>query len=161
MKCKLKAAALVLAVLMIVSCAAGCGTAAQSSAAAETASAVSRTEASAQDAPEVEPEAAAAPEAEASDMAPAEEATPEEPESEPIPEPEFTFPLEEPVTLTAWAMWIPGILEFIDSAADNLAYAQAAENTGVTIDFDLCASDSVAATAFNLIIASGDYPDLF
>ena len=45
MKCKLKAAALVLAVLMIVSCAAGCGTAAQFSAAAETASAVSGTEA--------------------------------------------------------------------------------------------------------------------
>ena len=161
MKCKLKAAALVLAVLMIVSCAAGCGSATQSSSAAEAASAVSGAEASAQDAPEAEPEAAAAPEAEASDTEPAEEATPEEPESEPIPEPEFTFPLEEPVTLTAWAMWIPGILEFIDSAADNLAYAQAAENTGVTIDFDLCASDSVAATAFNLIIASGDYPDLF
>jgi putative aldouronate transport system substrate-binding protein len=143
---------MLLAIALLLTMFAGCGTQATTQASSAEPAEVSEAEVSQAEVVEEQPSA------EAPEQASQEEASSAE---EPAPEALYSFPLEEPITLTAWAMWVPGILEYIDSAADNLAYAQAAENTGVTIDFDLCASDSVAATNFNLIIASGDYPDLF
>lgn len=98
-------------------------------------------------------------EAEQPQQEPAEEPEPE-PQEEAVPEPEYSFPLDETVTLTAWAMWIPGLTNYLDSANDNLVFQEMYNRTNVKIDMRLCASDSTAETEFNLLIASGDYPNL-
>lgn len=98
-------------------------------------------------------------EAEQPQQEPAEEPEPE-PQEEAVPEPEYSFPLDETVTLTAWAMWIPGLTNYLDSANDNLVFQEMYDRTNVKIDMRLCASDSTAETEFNLLIASGDYPNL-
>lgn len=70
------------------------------------------------------------------------------------------FPLSDPVTLTAWAMWIPGIEQYVDSPSDTLVAKKMAEETNVTLDMTLASSPETAMTEINLLIASGEYPDL-
>lgn len=77
-------------------------------------------------------------------------------------EPEYVspFPLEEPATLTAWAMWIPGIEQFVSSPMETAVFQEMQEKTNVTIEMTLASSPETAMTEINLLIASGDYPDL-
>ncbi len=85
---------------------------------------------------------------------------------EPAEEEEFVeetisiFPLDDTITLTAWAMWIPGIEQYVDSPADTLVMQEMAEQTNVKIDMTLASSPDTAMTEINLLIASGSYPDL-
>lgn len=79
-----------------------------------------------------------------------------------VEEPEYIspFPLEEPATLTAWAMWIPGIEQFVSSPMDTAVFQEMQKRTNVTVEMELASSPETAMTEINLLIASGDYPDL-
>ena len=70
------------------------------------------------------------------------------------------FPLEEHESLSAWAMWIPGIEQYVDSPMDTLVAQEMEKRTNVTIEMTLASSPETAMTEINLLIASGDYPDL-
>ena len=70
------------------------------------------------------------------------------------------FPLEESATLTAWAMWIPGIEQYIDSPMESQVSIEMNKMTNVTVEMSLASSPETAMTEINLLIASGDYPDL-
>lgn len=70
------------------------------------------------------------------------------------------FPLDEAETLTAWAMWIPGIEQYVDSPAETAVFKEMAARTNVNIEMTLASSPETAMTEINLVIASGDYPDL-
>lgn len=91
------------------------------------------------------------------ETAPAEESAVEE---EPVIEYVSPFPLEEPATLTAWAMWIPGIEQFVSSPMETAVFQEMQARTNVTIEMTLASSPETAMTEINLLIASGDYPDL-
>ena len=152
--------AILLALVMIVSVLAGCGgsagTASSAAAASEQAESVS---AAAGEAEQDVSEPAPAEEAEApgSEESALEEGSAEE---EPIVEYVSPFPLEEPATLTAWAMWIPGIEQYVDSPMDTSVFKAMREQTNVTVEMTLASSPETAMTEINLLIASGDYPDL-
>ena len=70
------------------------------------------------------------------------------------------FPLSEPATLTAWAMWIPGIEQYVSSPMETAVFQEMNRRTNVTLEMSLASSPETAMTEINLIIASGDYPDL-
>ncbi len=70
------------------------------------------------------------------------------------------FPLSEPATLTAWAMWIPGIEQYASSPMETAVFREMKQRTNVTLEMSLASSPETAMTEINLIIASGDYPDL-
>lgn len=70
------------------------------------------------------------------------------------------FPLSEPATLTAWAMWIPGIEQYVSSPMETAVFQEMKQRTNVTLEMSLASSPETAMTEINLIIASGDYPDL-
>ena len=70
------------------------------------------------------------------------------------------FPLSEPATLTAWAMWIPGIEQYVSSPMETAVFREMKQRTNVTLEMSLASSPETAMTEINLIIASGDYPDL-
>ena len=70
------------------------------------------------------------------------------------------FPLSEPATLTAWAMWIPGIEQYVSSPTETAVFQEMNQRTSVTLEMSLASSPETAMTEINLIIASGDYPDL-
>lgn len=70
------------------------------------------------------------------------------------------FPLEEPATLTAWAMWIPGIEQYVSSPTETTVFEEMKKRTNVSIEMTLASSPETAMTEINLLIASGDYPDL-
>lgn len=70
------------------------------------------------------------------------------------------FPLSEPATLTAWAMWIPGIEQYVSSPMETAVFKEMNQRTNVTLEMSLASSPETAMTEINLIIASGDYPDL-
>jgi putative aldouronate transport system substrate-binding protein len=70
------------------------------------------------------------------------------------------FPLEEPATLTAWAMWIPGIEQYVSSPGETAVFQEMQKMTNVTLEMSLASSPETAMTEINLLIASGDYPDL-
>ena len=132
--------------------------------------------ASAESAAESAVEEAPAEEAAAEEEAPAEEAAAEEASAAEVPaeasvaeeeaEAEETvdyvspFPLEEHATLTAWAMWIPGIEQYVDSPMDTSVFKAMEELTNVSIEMTLASSPETAMTEINLLIASGDYPDI-
>lgn len=144
--------ALVLALAMALGLLAGCGTqpAAVSSVPEETVQA---------------PEEPAAPTQEA--PAPAGEPAPAEPSAEePVPEPELPqveYPLTtEDVTFELWYPF-PGdlsdIMEEYLGQGKNSVLRAARETTGVGLSFIL-QSVNAATDNFNLMVASGDYPDL-
>lgn len=150
---KYRILALALALVMVAGLMSACGAPAAESAAAlstsETGSAAQSAEA-----PAEEP-AAEAPAAEG----PAAEASAEEPE--PVPEVEYPLTTED-VTFELWYPF-PGdlsdIMEEYLGQGKNSVLARAKEITGVDLSFIL-QSVNAATDNFNLMVASGDYPDL-
>ena len=69
----------------------------------------------------------------------------------------ITFPLSDSVTLTQWR---PFSSTMIDTPADIPANIEIEKRTNVKIDYWLAASAS-AQEAYNLLITSQDYPDIF
>lgn len=72
---------------------------------------------------------------------------------------EAYFPLDETATLTAWGTLIPPVLSITDDLNDFLAYTLAEEATNIHINWT-SASVIQAVESFQLMVASGDYPDM-
>lgn len=152
MKKRLSALCLVLA--MLTALCAGCGGQAASDETSASAPAMS-TEAPA--APELSSSAAPGPEPEDSETV-----VPSTPEEPGIPQVEYPL-TEEPVTLSMWYSF-PGDLadmmqEYLGNGKSSVLQA-VEEKTGVGLRFML-QSVTTANDNFNLLVASGDYPDLF
>lgn len=150
---KYRILALALALVMVAGLMSACGAPAADSAAAQSTSGTGSAAQSAE-APAEEP-AAEAPAAEG----PAAEASAEEPE--PVPEVEYPLTTED-VTFELWYPF-PGdlsdIMEEYLGQGKNSVLARAKEITGVDLSFIL-QSVNAATDNFNLMVASGDYPDL-
>jgi len=150
---KYRILALALALVMVAGLMSACGAPAAESAAAPSTSETGSAAQSAE-APAEEP-AAEAPAAEG----PAAEASAEEPE--PVPEVEYPLTTED-VTFELWYPF-PGdlsdIMEEYLGQGKNSVLARAKEITGVDLSFIL-QSVNAATDNFNLMVASGDYPDL-
>lgn len=144
-----KALGLLIVLSMLLSALSACGTQGESATVSSSATDASETSAAVEETPA---ETAAAPEEESS--------IEESAEPEPVAEYVSPFPLEEPAELTAWAMWIPGIEQYVDSPMDTSVAKAMQEMTNVTIRMTLASSPDSAMTELNLLIASGDYPDL-
>lgn len=69
------------------------------------------------------------------------------------------FPLDETATLTGWGTLIPPVLSITDDLNDFLAYTLAEEATNIHIEWT-SVSVIQQSEAFQLMVASGDYPDL-
>ncbi|MGI5936047.1 MAG: hypothetical protein ACOX7I_04500, partial [Oscillospiraceae bacterium] len=90
------------------------------------------------------------------------ETTPElEPEQE-----EATYPFDLPyipvtedTTITLWCSFNPQALTVVDSVADTSVFKAMEEITGVTFDA-VSVAGNVARDAFNILINSGEYPDI-
>lgn len=156
---KRKLAALLLALCMVLTMFAGCGSQTASEAPASTAS---ETAASA---PEAAPEAV--PEAPAEET-PAEEAPEETAEESVVEEEAHTFadgagvwPIEaEDTTITIFDGWFPFFAAFgMESYTDTLFFQEMEERTGIKTEFRLENAET-AVEKFNLMIAGGDYCDL-
>ncbi len=166
-----KTGVLVLALAFVLGLISGCGSTAAGTAesAADTASdSESIVESTTEETePEAEPSEETAPDAEAPD---AEDEPAPEPESEEAPEEEespsytITYPLtEETVTLTLMHSE-PALGPLsgncgIDSYADIAGIQAGGEATGINIEWRELAMQT-ASESFNLVIASGDYPDM-
>lgn len=74
----------------------------------------------------------------------------------------YTFPLtDSDITLTMWCDLIPPLFNHMPNGmADNLVYQTLQERTGVNLDITSTAITS-ASDQVSLIIASGDYPDIW
>ncbi len=145
-----------LVLCMMLTLLAGCGdTKAQSVSEAAVSSAASAAEVPAEEAPVEEASAGEAP-AEAS----AEEFSAEE--TGPEVDLTITMPLtEEDVSFTMWHDFVPPLAEFMPNGmADNLSYATMEEISGVHMEITSVTKDS-AATNLSLLVASGDYPDIW
>ncbi len=160
-----KLLAMLLALCMIVSLLAACG----SGEAASGAAASSVTEASAEapaEASEAEaPEAPAEEPEEAEEAEEAEASAPEEGEGLPY---EDTFnenagvwPICDPgeETLTIWDGWFPFFSAFFESYEDTLFFQEMEKRTGVNTEFTLVNAEQ-ALEQFNLMVATGDFRDL-
>lgn len=87
---------------------------------------------------------------------------PDEPqESENSTEPvKIEYPIADGnATLSYWLPWLPMISQYYDTYNDHPAYAYAEEATGVHIDYISCSMEA-AQTEFNLMVISGDHPDI-
>ena len=145
-----KIGSLLLAAAMLLGMLSACG---QESEVSAPAAAASHQEESAA------PTASAAPAPDASDSQQDIASAPEESVQETI-DYVSPFPLSEPATLTAWAMWIPGIEQYVSSPMETAVFREMKQRTNVTLEMSLASSPETAMTEINLIIASGDYPDL-
>ena len=165
MKTSQKLLSLLLALCLLTGLLAGCGNAAASgadSAGSDTAvSEAAETEAaSAEAAPAEEPETPAE-EAPAAEAASAEEPEAEEAPAEPEVDLTIELPLtEEDLTFTMWHDFVPPLADYMDGMQDNLAYQTMEERTGVHMDITSVNKDQ-SATAVALLVASGDYPDIW
>lgn len=145
---------LLIAVAMLITMLAACGSETVSSPSTEeTASAASTTESAA-------PEETKTAEEASQEETIAEDATASSAEADAAEAYVSPFPLEEPATLTAWAMWIPGIEQYVSSPMDTSVMKEMQKLTNVTLEMSLASSPETAMTEINLLIASGDYPDL-
>ena len=148
--------AVLLILTMLTALVSGCGGNTDSSAESPSVSSVSETTTVA-DTPS--PEASAV-----SDMESAEASSSVEDSAEIQEIPQVTYPLtEEPVTFSLWYSF-PGDLadimqEYLGNGKSNVLQA-VEERTGVSLRFML-QSVTTANDNFNLLVASGDYPDLF
>lgn len=151
---KKKVLAILLTLAMVLALLAGCGT----ETGMETGTEPSETEQAAVS-QEAETSIQTQPEMEQEASAPEESVSMTEPEI-----PQVEYPLtEEPVTLTMWYSF-PGDLadimqEYLGNGKSSVLQA-VAEKTGVNLSFML-QSVTTANDSFNLLVASGDYPDLF
>lgn len=140
-----------LALFLALALLSGCGAPGASSAAAEPSQAEQSVQAPAAETPAPAPAASA------------EESSAEE--SPAVPEiPEVEYPLtEEPVTFSLWYSF-PGdlsdIMQSYLAEGQNRVLQYAEEKTGVNLSFML-QSVTTANDSFNLLVASGDYPDMF
>ena len=90
----------------------------------------------------------------------AQEASAEASASETAPEVTITYPVAEPVTLTALdAIYQPRTADKITSWSESLQYVEAAKATGITIDVT-CVASSAQQEQTQLVVSSGDYPQL-
>lgn len=147
-----KTLGLLIVLSMLLSALSGCGTQNEPAAAASSATAAAETPVAAEE-PSAAPAVVSAEE-------PEESAAEDSAEPEPVVEYVSPFPLDEPAVLTAWAMWIPGIEQYVDSPMDTSVAKAMREKTNVTVEMTLASSPETAMTEINLLIASGDYPDL-
>jgi putative aldouronate transport system substrate-binding protein len=154
---------LLLAAAMLLGLLAGCGSSSTTTTTADetseetAAAAETTTEAAAEDTAE----APAAATEEAADEAAADE----QPEaSEPTAEAvdlTITMPLtEDDVSFTMWHDFVPLLANYMEGMQDNLAYATMEELSGVHMEFTNVSKES-AATAVSLLVASGDYPEIW
>lgn len=150
---KKRSLALILALVMVLGLLAGCGDTSESVAGTE--SAVSQ-EASVETTPAEEPAVPEASEAASEVESAASEEAPQIIEVE--------YPLtEEPVTFTLWYSFPGDLSDIIQSylaEGQNKVLQYAADKTGVNLSFML-QSVQTANDNFNLLVASGDYPDMF
>lgn len=74
----------------------------------------------------------------------------------------YTFPLtDSDITLTMWCDLLPPLFNHMPNGmADNLVYQEIQERTGVNLEITSTAITS-ASDQVSLIIASGDYPDIW
>ena len=168
---KTKLMSLLLALGMIVTVFAGCGSSAASSAAPADSSPAAEETAEAAEEPEAVEEAAPAEEAAPEEAAPVDEAKDptavgdsavEEALAE-IEIPDLELPLsEEGITLTYWQQKPGGAVSSVapNGYFDYPHFQEAARQTGVTLDF-IQAEFMTANEQFNLMVASQDYPDIF
>ena len=169
MKCKRKVLALLLCLGMLLGLLAGCGSQVPTSSAAESSSNVQAstgeaTEPVKEDAPEIE---SGEPEASAVDSSAEEAAEPEE-DSELFTWGQISFhpteialPLtEEPVTLSLWTDFLPPLFAAMNGMEDNSVYIELEKRTGVDLDITSVAITD-ASTQASLLVASGDFPNLW
>ena len=141
---------LLLALCLCIGLLAGCGEqTAESTPAAESQSAVSAAE---------EPVAAPEPEEEEPDLAPEASVVEEgEPEWEYTP---ISYPLvEDEVTLDYWIIWELSADTMYSDINEHVVIQELAEATGVRLNIK-AQSQAAGQTNTDLMIASGDYPDL-
>lgn len=147
MKSKWSPVSLVLCLSMLLGLMAGCGEGAQDSSAEENQPVQSTVETPAQ-----------TPEAPADSAQDAEISAEEAPET---PDMTISMPLtEEPVTFTMWHDFVPPLAEFMEGMEDNLAYKTMEEISGVHMEITSVSKES-AATNVSLMVASGDYPNIW
>lgn len=147
--------AILLAIAMMLAMFAGCGSTASSAAPAEESTAAVS---SVEEAPAEEPAPAETAEAE---VVSAEESIVEEPVFE-IPEVEYPL-TDTPTSFTLWFSF-PGdlsdIMEEYLGGGKNSVLQSVEAKTGVKLEFML-QSVMTASDSFNLMVAAGDYPDMF
>lgn len=144
--------ALLLAAAMVLSLCACGGESASSAASAERAA---ETEAQTSEAPEAS-EAPAAPETETS----AEEPVASVEETAAAEVPPTDLPLSDgSETFEVWMGISPAAMNYISTLADNATYKELMARTGVNLSFIHFHPDT-QAEQFNLIMASGEYPDV-
>jgi len=152
---KMKSIALILCLCMILTALAGCGSASSTNDTGSTASASSAQEpASAQESASAAEPASTQESASVEEPASAEEPA-EEVEEEPEPEPvSYSYPLFDD-TYDFEMFW-----RMRRNVLSDLAWWQSFEsNLGVSVTW-ISPADTAAAEQYNLLIASGDYPDL-
>ena len=90
-----------------------------------------------------------------------EEEASEEETAEPTVDLTIEMPLtEDEVTFTMWHDFVPPLAAYMDSMSENLSYATMEEISGVHMEFTDVSKES-AATALSLLVASGDYPNIW
>ena len=143
---------------------AGCGSAPASEVAAPAGSEEAPAEAAAEAPAEPEtqePEAEEPPETQEEAISAEEPVLPEEPEEGPAPAfVDLDLPLvEEPTEMSLWVALKPFLMAYNLDVNDLTFYKEMEKRTGVSLDISSVAIFA-ANEAFNLIIASGDYPDM-
>ena len=136
---KYRVSALILAMIMIIACFAACGTAGSNSG--------SESKGSASVAPTDKPDTSA--------TEPTEEPT-DEPE-----EPTSLYPLAEETHLTVLGpIYAPRAGGIVETWQDTTFYQAASKATNIWLDYDCVATEAYNAQ-FNVVLASGDMPDMF
>lgn len=140
---------LVLALLLVIGCFAGCGSTTDSSVATEPESIQG-----VESAPEAQPETELAAENEEAEEASFVEEIPEEPKVE------VAYPIEGDVTITVWKPFETMMFgELMSSFYEMPMHENIVAATGVNLEY-ISVSDIGSSEQFNLMIASGDWCDL-
>ena len=148
--------ALLMAICMVLGLAA-CGSSSESAAAEESAASVSAAEETTEAAEEPAEAAAEEPAAEAETE---EAASAVEETAEPVEVPDLVLPLSDgSETFSVWVGINPGAMNYITSLAENMTVMELMERTGVNLEFIHFHPDT-QTEQFNLVCASGDYPDV-
>lgn len=147
MKTKQRTGSLVLCAVLVLGLMAGCGGEPGSSAGTASTE-VSGVESTVPQQVSAPVESAAEPEASA-------------PEMQETPDLTIPMPLtEDDVTFTMWHDFVPPLAEFMEGMEDNLAYKTMEEISGVHMEITSVSKES-AATNVALLVASGDYPNIW
>lgn len=147
--------AMLLTLAMLLGLMAGCGDGTSSEAPVSAASAGSEVPA---EVPQEEPTAAPAAEASSEEPSAVEEPQTVGDPFDAMAEEYISYPLAGDNTISMW-YYIPRYVEFVDSNYNFNALPAAEAATGVKLEF-VEVGDTSAAEQFNLMVASGDMPDL-